>query len=170
MSLKVSKNLVIGGAIVVALLVGTVLLGSYANILPAGSGSQAKTCLAASGTSCPAAQAGFDAKDCPLGRTEPCCAGDVTESLCGKTCPADSTKPCCAGEAVPDCCPMLCPPDCTEPCCTGEAVPGCCPKVCPPDCTKPCCAGEAAPSGCPMAGMSTATNSGCCPKTNTATE
>ncbi len=148
MSLKVSKNLVIGGAIVVALLVGTVLLGNYANILPADSGSQAKTCLAAGGTSCPAAKAGFDAKDCPLGRTEPCCAGDVTESLCGKTCPADSTKPCCA----------------------GEAAPGCCPKVCPPDCTKPCCAGEAAPGCCPMAGMSAATNSGCCPKTNTATE
>ena len=128
MSLKVSKNLVIGGAIVVALLVGTVLLGNYANILPADSGSQAKTCLAAGGTSC------------------------------------------CAGEAAPGCCPKVCPPDCTKPCCAGEAAPGCCPKVCPPDCTKPCCADEAAPSGCPMAGMSAATNSGCCPKTNTATE
>jgi hypothetical protein len=106
MSLKVSKNLVIGGAIVVALLVGTVLLGNYANILPADSGSQAKTCLAAGSTSR----------------------------------------------------------------CAGEAAPGCCPKVCPPDCTKPCCAGEAAPGCCPMAGMSAATNSGCCPKTNTATE
>ena len=144
MSFKNPKNLLIIGAVVIALLAGTVLLASYANILPARSGacSQAKTCPAAGGTSWPVAQAafaenaevtcaqkagaGFDAKACPFGRTEPCCAGDVTESLCGKTCSLD--------------------------------------------CTKPCCAGEAAPSGCPMAGMSAATNSGCCPKTNTATK
>ena len=166
MSLKNPKNLLIIGAVVIALLAGTVLLASYANILPArsGAGSQAKTCPAAGGTPCCGAKvssnenaqvafaqqtgAGFDAKACPLGRTEPCCAGDATESLCGKTCPAD----------------------CTKPCCTGEAAPECCPKVCPPDCTKPCCAGEAAPSGCPMAGMSAATNTGCCPKTSNVTE
>ncbi len=111
MSLKNPKHLLIIGAVVVALMVGTVLLGGYANILPGSSdtGSQAKTCPAAGGTSCPAANpvfaenanvecaqkagAGFDAKACPLGRTEPCCAGDVTESLCGKTCPLDNTKP-----------------------------------------------------------------------------
>jgi len=161
MSLKNPRNLLIIGAVVIALLAGTVLLASYANILPAGSGagSQAKTCPAAGGTSCPMAKAvfaenaevtcaqkaaaGFDAKACPMGRTEPCCAGDVMGSLCGKTCPLDCTKPCCAGEAAPDCCP----------------------KACPPDCTKPCCAGEAAPSGCPMAGTSAV---GCCPKISTA--
>ena len=144
MSLKNPKNLLIIGAVIIALLAGTVLLANYANILPGSSeaDSQVKTCPAAGGTSCPMAKAvfaenaevtcarkaaaGFDAEACPFGRTKPCCAGDVTESLCGKTCPLDSTKPCCAGEA--------------------------------------------APSGCPMAGMSAATNSGCCPKMNTATE
>jgi len=142
MSLKNPRNLLIIGAVVIALLAGTVLLASYANILPTRSGTQAKTCPAAGGTMCPMAKAvfaenaevtcaqkaaaGFDAKACPMGRTEPCCAGDVTESLCGKTCPLD--------------------------------------------CTKPCCAGEAAPSGCPMAGMSAAANTGCCPKTSNVTE
>jgi hypothetical protein len=144
MSLKNPRNLLIIGAVVIALLAGTVLLASYANILPArsGAGSQAKTCPAAGGTSCPVAKAvfaenaevtcaqkaaaGFDAEACPLGRTEPCCAGD--------------------------------------------AAPECCPKPCPPDCTKPCCAGEAAPSGCPMASMSAAANTGCCPKTSNVTE
>ena len=157
MSLKNPKHLLIIGAVVTALMVGTVLLGSYANILPArsGAGSQAKTCPAAGGTSCPMAKAvfaenaevtcaqkaaaGFDAEACPLGRTEPCCAGDVTESLCGKTCPLDCTKPCCAGEAAPDCCPMPCPPDCTEPCCPEEAAPGCCPMTSPSAPTNTCC-------------------------------
>ena len=117
MSLKNPKNLLIIGAVIVALLAGTVLLANYANILPAKSDVSSQV---TGSTPCPGAKA------CPFGRTEPCCA--------------------------------------------GEAKPGCCPKVCPPDCTKPCCAGEAAPSGCPMAGMSAAANSGCCPKTDTATE
>jgi len=152
MSLKKPKNLLIIGAVVIALLAGTVLLANYANILPArsGAGSQAKTCPAAGGTMCPVARAvfaenaevtcaqkaaaGFDAKACPLGRTEPCCAGDVTESLCGKTCPLDSTKPCCAGETKTCCCcccPKLCPPDCTKPCCAEQASTGCCPMPSP---------------------------------------
>ncbi len=121
MSLKNPKNLLIIGAVIVALLAGTVLLAGYANILPARSGSQAKTCPASGGTSCPMAKAvfaenaevtcaqkaaaGFDAEACPLGRTEPCCATDTTESLCEKTCPLDNTKPCCAGEAAASCCP-----------------------------------------------------------------
>jgi len=145
MSLKNPRNLLIIGAVVMALLAGTVLLANYANILPArfNTGSQAKACPAAGGTMCPAAKtvffaenaevtyaqktgAGFDAKACPLGRTEPCCA--------------------------------------------GEAPPDCCPKPCPPDCTKPCCAGEAAPSGCPMAGTSAAAEAGCCPKITNVTE
>ncbi|MFB0554504.1 MAG: hypothetical protein ACETWQ_14460 [Phycisphaerae bacterium] len=144
MSLKNPKNLLIIGAAVIALLAGTVLLASYANILPArsGAGSQAKTCPAAGGTTCCGAKvssnenaqvafaqqtgAGFDTEACPLGRTEPCCA--------------------------------------------GELVPGCCPKTCPPDCTKPCCAGEAAPDCCPMSSPSATTNTGCCPKTSNVTE
>jgi hypothetical protein len=144
MSLKNPKNLLIIGSVVIALLAGTVLLASYANILPARSntGSQAKTCPAAGGTSCPMAKAVF------AENAEVTCAQKAAAGFDAKACPLGRTEPCCAGEAPPDCCP----------------------KVCPPDCTKPCCAGEAAPSGCPMAGMSAAANSGCCPKTNTATE
>jgi len=61
MSLKNPKNLLIIGAVVIALLAGTVLLANYANILPArsGAGSQAKTCPAAGGTTCPMAKAVF---------------------------------------------------------------------------------------------------------------
>ena len=144
MSLKNPKHLLIIGAVVIALLAGTVLLGNYANILPGSSDadSQAKTCPAAGGTSWPVAKAVFAEK------AEVTCPQKAGAGFDAEACPFGRTKPCCA----------------------GEAKPGCCPKVCPPDCTKPCCAGEAAPSGCPMAGMSAATNSGCCPKTNTATE
>jgi len=128
MSLKNPKHLLIIGAVVVALMVGTVLLGNYANILPARSGTQAKTCQAAGGTPCSGAEtkscsagasqvafaqqtgAGFDAKACLLGRAEPCCAGDVKESLCGKNCPLDCNKPCCAEDGVKCCCPKPCCP------------------------------------------------------------
>ena len=157
MSLKNPKNLLIIGAVIVALLAGTVLLANYANILPGSSDadSQVKTCPTAGGTSCPAtnpvfaenanvecaqkAGSGFDAKACPLGRTEPCCAGEATESLCGKTCPLDSTEPCCAGEAAPDCCPKVCPLDCTKPCCAEETTTGGCPMSSPSAPTNTCC-------------------------------
>ncbi len=130
MSLKNPKNLLIIGAVVAALLAGTILLGNYANILPAGSdtGSQAT-----GQTSCPIAKAhlaeaqnvkagcpreaaaGFDAKTCPLGSG-------------ANACPPGCTKPCCAEEAE-GCCPKeaegCCPKE-AEPCCPAEAKP-CCP-------------------------------------------
>ena len=114
MSLKNPKNLLIIGAVVAALLAGTILLGNYANILPASSdaGSQAKTSPAAGGTSCPVAKAvfaenaqancaqkvaaGFDAEACPLGRTEPCCAEEA-EGSCPKKaegCPVKAEGSC----------------------------------------------------------------------------
>ncbi|MFH1719096.1 MAG: hypothetical protein ABIF19_17210 [Planctomycetota bacterium] len=104
MSLKGHKNLVIVGGVAVALLVGTVLLGSYANVQPAVN----KTCpqvnaqTAAAGT-CPMAKTAFDASTCPAGRTEACCAEEGQASECGKPCPADCDKPCCADEAVAGC-------------------------------------------------------------------
>ena len=137
MSLKNPKHLLIIGAVVVALMVGTVLLGSYANILPGGSDadSQMEASPATDQTPCPAAkaffaenanvecarkaEAGSDAKACPFGRTEPCCAGEAASDCCPKVCPADCTKPCCE---------EACPPDCTKPCCAGEAATGCCPS------------------------------------------
>ena len=125
MSLKNPKNLLIIGAVIVALLAGTVLLANYANILPAKSDVSSQV---TGSTPCPGAKA------CPFGRTEPCCAGEAKPGCCPKVCPPDCTKPCC---------PKLCPPDCTKPCCAGEAAPsgspmasmseaantGCCPKT-----------------------------------------
>ena len=102
MSLKNPRNLLIIGAVVAALLAGTILLGNYANILPACSdiGSQAEAAQATDQTSCPMAKAcplGSDAKACPLGCTKPCCAEEA-ESSCPKKaegcCPAEA-KPCC---------------------------------------------------------------------------
>ena len=145
MSLKNPRNLLIIGAVVIALLAGTVLLASYANILPArsGAGSQV-TYQATDHTPCPGPKAHF-------------AQAENAEGYCSL-----KTKAVSDAEA--------CPLGRTEPCCAGEAPPECCPKPCPPDCTKPCCAGEAAPSGCPMAGMSAAANTGCCPKTSNVTE
>ncbi len=182
MSLKNPKHLLIIGAVAVALMVGTVLLGSYANILPGSSDTE--TCQAKNSTPCSAAnpvfaetakvecaqkaEAGFVAKACPVGSTEPCCAGEATTSCCpAQNSPGQSDEGCCPPKCCPDDCENCC---CPEKCCPNKCGKCSCPKLCPPDCTKPCCAGEAAPSGCPMAGMSAATNSGCCPKTNTATE
>ena len=140
MSLKNPKNLLIIGAVVAALLAGTILLGNYANILPAGSdtSSQAEAAQATEQTSCPRAKAhlaeaqnvkagcpreaaaGFDAKTCPLGRTEPCCADECC-------------KACCPTECCPDKCCEACCPEKAEGCCPKEAE-GCCPAE-----AKPCC-------------------------------
>ena len=142
MSLKNPQYLLIIGAVVAALLAGTILLGSYTNILPAGSdtGPQAEAPPATEQTSCPIAKArlaeaqnvkagcpreaaaGFDAKTCPLGRTEPCCA-EEGEGCCPKI--------------AEGCCPKI-----AEGCCPKEAE-GCCPKEAASGCPK-----EAA-SGCP---------------------
>lgn len=118
MSLKSPQNLLIIGAVVAALLAGTILLGNYANILPACSdtGSQAEAAQATGQTSCPIAKAhlaeaqnvkvcpredaaGFDAKACPLGRTEPCCV--------------EEAEGCCPKEAE-GCCPVKAESSCTE--------------------------------------------------------
>jgi len=141
MSLKNPQNLLIIGAVVAALLAGTILLGNYASILPADSdtGSEAEAAQATGQTSCPMAKAhlaeardvkacpreaaaGFDAKTCPLGRTEPCCAEEGEGCCCPK-----KAEGCCPKEAE-GCCPKE-----AEGCCPKEAE-GCCPKE-----AKPCC-------------------------------
>jgi len=107
MSLKNPQNLLIIGAVVAALLAGTILLGNYANILPAGSdtGSQAET---QNVKACPReAAAGFDAKTCPLGRTEPCCAEEA-EGCCPK-----KAEDCCP-KVAEGCCPVKAESSCTE--------------------------------------------------------
>ena len=113
MSLKNPKHLLIIGAVVVALMVGTVLLGNYANILPGSSDacSQAKTCPAAGGTSWPVAQAAF----------------------------AENAKVCSAEKSATGCCPKVCPPDCTKPCCAEETTTGGCPMSSPSATTNSGC-------------------------------
>ena len=130
MSLKTPKSLLIIGAVVVALLAGTILLGNYANILPAGSDTSSQP-EAQNVKACPReAAAGFDAKTCPLGRTEPCCAEEAEGCCCPK-----KAEGCCPKEAE-GCCPKE-----AEGCCPKEAE-GCCPKeaegCCPAE-AKPCC-------------------------------
>ena len=131
MSLKSPKNLVIFVGIVAALLVGTVLLGNYANIVTAESNTDsqatAPTCPKEQAhfaenakASCPHAGAGFDAEACPLGRTKPCCAEDVPKSGCGKPCPLDCTKPCCAEQTKTGCCPMSSPSQAAKTCCGSK--------------------------------------------------
>ena len=164
MSLKNPKHLLIIGAVVVALMVGTVLLGNYANILPARSGTQAKTCQAAGGTPC----SGAETKSCSAGASQVAFAQQTGAGFDAKACPLGRTEPCCAGEDTTNCCPaMCCPEDCENCCCPAKCCPDkcgkcCCPKLCPPDCTKPCCAGEATPGCCPMPDASSAANTGCC--------
>ncbi len=140
MSLKNPRNLLIIGAVVAALLAGTILLGGYVNILPAGSdtGSQAEAAPATEQTSCPMAKARLaEARDVTAGCPREAAAGDVKTCPLGSganTCPPGCTKPCCAEEAE-GCCPKK-----AEDSCPKEAE-GCCPKV-----AESCCPKEAASS------------------------
>jgi len=110
MSLKNTKNLLIIAAVVFALMAGTVLLGSYTNILS--TGSQSKTSQEKASACFTAAKA--------------CSAEKVECESVAKTCPLDPTKPCCAVEGT---CPKTeCPPDCTKPCCAAENAPACYPE------------------------------------------
>jgi len=115
MSIKNTKNLLIIGGVIVALLTGTVLLANYTNILSGG--SEPKTCQGTKSTACPVSQAVFASS------TE----GEYPQKAgcdsAAKTCPLDSTKQCCAVNASNEC-----PAGCTQPCCAGEAEAGCYPK------------------------------------------
>ncbi len=115
MSLKNTKNLLIIGAVVVALMAGTVLLGNYTNILSTGSetDSQPKTCQATKSATCTASQAFF------AENAEGECTRAAEGEAVAKTCTSDCTKPCCAGEAASGCCPKS---DATV-----AAKTGCCP-------------------------------------------
>ena len=140
MSLKNRKNLVIFVGVVAALLVGTVLLGGYTNLVPAGSdtASQVKACQAAGGGAC-----------CPVA---------TNAASCPKVYDAQ--------QAPAGCSETPCTPGCPKPCCSGDAATGCCGKPCPLPCPKPCCAGEAATGCCGMTGQSAC----CAGATNAATQ
>lgn len=100
MSAKNQKNLVVMGGVVVALLVGSVLLGGFTKSEPAV--NETATNIGA----CP----GSGCDSCPAAKT---CGSEKAEaSCCGKTCPADCTKPCCADKASEGCCGEPKPADC----------------------------------------------------------
>lgn len=104
MGLKTPQSLLIIGAVVVALLAGTILLGNYANILPCKfyAASQPKAGQAAC---CPA-------ENCP----DKCCitcpqAENCPDKCCAACCPEEAES-CCPKEAE-GCCPKE-----TKPCCS----------------------------------------------------
>ena len=104
MSLKTPQSLLIIGAVVAALLAGTILLGGYANIVP---------CKFYAASQSKAGQA-------------PCCPAENCPDKCCITCPQAENCPdaCCK-----DCCPKVaegCCPKEAEGCCPAEAKP-CCP-------------------------------------------
>jgi hypothetical protein len=125
MSLKNTKNLIIIAAVGVALMAGTVLLGSYTNILSSGSetDSQPKTCQAEKSATCTASQAFF------AENAEGECSRKAECGSAEKTCQTDCEKPCCAGEAAPGCCPKTGDAAAEAGCCpkTDAAATGCCP-------------------------------------------
>ena len=124
MSVKNQKNLIVVGGVVVALLVGTVLLGGFASSEPEANGTTVKE------GACPASACG----GCPVAQT---CGGEKDEgSVCAKTCPADCDKPCCAEKPSEGCCGG------PKPCCASEAPTGCGGEPKP----TACCASEAEPA------------------------
>ena len=90
MNFKNQKNLMVMISVVAALLTGTVLLGAYAGIKPAGTGSES-TVKGCNGTPC--------TTECP----KPCCSEKSAEG-CDNPCPIPCPKPCCAEDAPKGCC------------------------------------------------------------------
>lgn len=103
MSAKNQKNLIAVGGVVVALLIGTVLLGGFAKseFSVSETGNNIGTCPSSGCGGCPAAKA--------------------ESSTCGKTCDVEKADGCPYGDA--------CPPDCPKPCCEDKASEGCCEKT-----------------------------------------
>jgi len=130
MSQKNQKNLIIVGGVVVALLVGSVLLGGFTKSEPAETETTPAVgaCPASGCGGCPTAKA--DSATCAMASD-----GEKAEgSCCGKPCPPDCPKPCCAEEAPVGCCGE------PKPCCPSGPPAGCCgePK------TTACCDAEEA--------------------------
>jgi hypothetical protein len=105
MSLKNRKNLIAVGGVVVALLIGTVLLGGFAKNEPAVN-EKSPTVGACSSTGC---------GGCPMAKADStACANmsgceEAEAGCCGKPCPPDCPKPCCGKEG-----------------CAGTRASGCC--------------------------------------------
>ena len=119
MSQKHQKNLMVVGGVVVALVVGSVLLGGFTKSEPAAETTEKVGCPASGCDACPAA------KTCGSEKAEGCSSE--------KSCPTDCQKACCA---------KACPSDCTKPCCAEEDPAGCCGEPKP----NPCCGDGAEPA------------------------
>ena len=102
MSVKNQRSLIAVGSIVVALLIGTVLVGGFAKNEPA------LTETSSNIGACPASGCG----GCPMARAD---AG-----TCTKTCDSEKAQGCPHADA--------CPPDCPKPCCKDKTE-GCCEKT-----------------------------------------
>lgn len=100
MSQKNQKNLIVVGGVVVALLVGSVLLGGFTKSEPAVNETTANVgaCPASGCDSCPAAKTCESEKTCPADCEKPCCAEKPSEGCCGEI------KSCCPSEAPAGCC------------------------------------------------------------------
>ncbi|OHB73201.1 MAG: hypothetical protein A2Z25_08670 [Planctomycetes bacterium RBG_16_55_9] len=102
MSFKNQKNLIAVGGIVIALVIGTVLLGGFAK-----NESAAMKANEPAGV-CPAMGCG----GCPMAKAEPAAFAEVSESeqakteasCCGEPCPLDCPKPCCKKQTEPRAC------------------------------------------------------------------
>ena len=94
MSIKIPQNLLIIGAVVAALLAGTILLGNYANIVPCKS---------------------YAALQVKAGQV-PCCPAESCPDKCCITCPQAQNCPdkCCADCCPADCCPKKAKSSCAE--------------------------------------------------------
>jgi hypothetical protein len=104
MSVKNQKNLITVGGIVVALLVGTVLLGGFAKNEPA------VTETAMTMGACPATGCG----GCPMAKADSAAHAKTTDTEksdgcpCGGVCPPDCPKPCCAKKCCEESKPSAC--------------------------------------------------------------
>lgn len=150
MNVEKQKNLVVFLAVVAALLAGTVLLGSYTDILGAApdAGSQVKTCSAS--------KTAAQQKTCSAGQDKTSCGAKVDSAIQAQVfAAAETTKTCSEGSAAAKaCCGSKTEAGCDKTagaartCCGGEAPGGCSEK---PATAKSCCATDGAESGCEKA-------------------
>jgi len=146
MNVGKEKILLVLLAVVAALLAGTVLLGSYTDILGAApdAGAQVKTCSASQTTA--------QAKTCSAEQDKASCGAKVDSAIHAQVFAAgETTKTCSEGSAAAKAgCSSETAAGCdktagaAKTCCGGEAPAGCCEK---PATAGECCGAKAAAPG-----------------------
>ncbi len=158
MNVGKQKILLVLLAVVAALLAGTVLLGSYTDILGAApdAGAQVKTCSASKTTAqpktCSASQTTAQAKTCSAEQDKASCGAKVDSAIHAQVFAAgETTKTCSEGSAAAKAgCSSETAAGCdktagaAKTCCGGEAPAGCCEK---PATAGECCGAKAAATG-----------------------